>query len=379
MSSTKTTDIEKSTTTETSNNSNVTDSDDKTQITNLFYSVFNQSNILILLWFLAIYIIIYVILGILNKPSEEGNGLLSSRMFDIIVFGIIGCIIIYNMLYQSSQDKEKDISGLITSYTNYINDGNSYFQTIIIALFFYLGVYVTGIPMDNNKPLSIQFFESALWITFIVSLIVLFFNTILKVSIVDAFNRLISGTWNVLPEEPTDAKKEDNTKDTNKSKDKKEPEVFHISNNLYTYDDAQTICASYGARLATYDDIEKAYNEGAEWCGYGWSANQMALFPTQKSTWDKLQANDKHKNDCGRPGINGGYMANPNLRFGVNCFGIKPEPRQVEKDIMAMKQHQLVPRDQKDIDLDRKVQFWKENGDKLLRISSFNRDKWSEY
>ena len=105
----------------------------------------------------------------------------------------------------------------------------------------------------------------------------------------------------------------------------------------------------------------------------------MALFPTQKSTWDKLQSSDKHKNDCGRPGINGGYMANPKLRFGVNCFGIKPEPRQIEKDIMAMKQNQLVPRDQRDIDLDRKVQFWKENGDKLLRISSFNRDKWSEY
>ena len=372
MSSTKTTDTKDTSTTKTDDN-------DKTTISNLFYSVFNQSNILILLWFLAIYIIIYIILGIIKTPSPEGNVLLSSRMFDIIVFGIIGFIIIYNMLYQNSKDKEKDISSWLTSYRDYVNDGNSYFQTIMTALFFYLGVYLTGIPMGDKKPLSIQLCESALWITFILSLIILFFKIIFKVSIVDAFNRLISGTWNALPERPEDKEKEkDNDKDTSTKKAKK-AEVFHISNNLYTYEDAQTICASYGARLATYDDIEKAYNEGAEWCGYGWSANQMALFPTQKATWDKLQSSDKHKNDCGRPGINGGYMANPNLRFGVNCFGVKPEPRQIEKDIMAAKQTQLVPRNQQDIDLDRKVQFWKENGDKLLRISSFNRDKWSEY
>ena len=62
-------------------------------------------------------------------------------------------------------------------------------------------------------------------------------------------------------------------------------EVFNISNNLYTYDDAQAICSVYGAQLATYDQVEEAYKDGAEWCNYGWSENQMAFFPTQKSTW----------------------------------------------------------------------------------------------
>ncbi len=27
---------------------------------------------------------------------------------------------------------------------------------------------------------------------------------------------------------------------------------------------------------------------------------------------------------CGTPGINGGYFDNPELRFGVNCYGVKP-------------------------------------------------------
>jgi hypothetical protein len=354
-------------------------SSDKTSSTNVLQSIFNQSNILILLWFLAIYVIIYLILGILKTPSPEGNVLLSSRMFDIIVFVIIGGIIIYNFFYQSSDEKQNEMNSWITSYIDYVNDGTSYFQTIMTTLFFYFGVYISGIPMDNNKPLSIKLCESALWITFIISLIVVFFRVILKVSIVDAFKRLIEGTWDVIPERPNDKDDDKDNKDDGKNNPPQSPEVFHISNNLYTYEDAQTVCAAYGARLATYDDIEKAYNGGAEWCGYGWSADQMAFFPTQKSTWDKLQSSKNHKNDCGRPGINGGYMANPNIRFGINCFGIKPAPRQVEKDIMTAKQTQIVPRNEEDILLDKKVQFWKENGEKILRISSFNRDKWSEY
>jgi len=66
-------------------------------------------------------------------------------------------------------------------------------------------------------------------------------------------------------------------------------EVFNISNNLYTFDDAKNVCGSYGARLANYDEIENAYNNGAEWCNYGWSDGQMAFFPTQKDTWSVLQ------------------------------------------------------------------------------------------
>ena len=104
-------------------------------------------------------------------------------------------------------------------------------------------------------------------------------------------------------------------------------EVFNIGNNLYTYEDAQSICTAYGARLATYDDIEQAYEAGGEWCNYGWSENQMIFFPTQKDTWQKLQKDPKKKNNCGRPGINGGYMENPYVKFGVNCYGVKPKPK----------------------------------------------------
>jgi hypothetical protein len=103
-------------------------------------------------------------------------------------------------------------------------------------------------------------------------------------------------------------------------------EVFHIADNKFTYDEAQAVCAAYGSTLATLEQIIEAYNTGAEWCGYGWSAGGMALYPTQKATWDELQReiDPGKRTACGRPGVNGGYF-DPMTKFGVNCFGFKPK------------------------------------------------------
>jgi len=107
---------------------------------------------------------------------------------------------------------------------------------------------------------------------------------------------------------------------------KDEEEVFHISNQDFTYEQAKCKCKAYGGRLATKDEIIKAYNKGADWCTYGWSEGQTAFYPTQKCTWDKLQQGDpKHRFDCGLPGVNGGFFANPKLKFGVNCYGVRPK------------------------------------------------------
>jgi hypothetical protein len=103
-------------------------------------------------------------------------------------------------------------------------------------------------------------------------------------------------------------------------------EVFYVSGNNYTYDDAPAVCAAYGADLASYDQVNEAYSGGAEWCGYGWTQGGMALFPTQQDTWDALQGevDIAKRTGCGRPGVNGGYF-NPATKFGVNCYGVKPK------------------------------------------------------
>jgi len=133
------------------------------------------------------------------------------------------------------------------------------------------------------------------------------------------------------------------------------PQVFNIPGNYYKYDEAQTLCQAYGSRLANYNDLETAYNKGAEWCNYGWSDGQMALFPTQAETYKNLQNIPGHEHDCGRPGINGGYIANPNVRFGVNCFGNKPKMTSEEEELMATTTP--YPLTKKDIDMEKQVEF----------------------
>lgn len=107
-------------------------------------------------------------------------------------------------------------------------------------------------------------------------------------------------------------------------------QVFNIANQDFTYEQAKCKCASYDAKLATYEQIVDAYNKGAEWCVYGWSEGQNAFYPTQKCTWDALQEEERTKNNCGKPGINGGFFADPNIKFGANCYGRKPEGKIVK-------------------------------------------------
>ena len=151
-------------------------------------------------------------------------------------------------------------------------------------------------------------------------------------------------------------------------------QVFHVSDNLYTYEDAEAICKAMNSELATYDQIENAYKSGAEWCSYGWSKDQMAYFPTQKSTFEKLQLIEGHEHDCGRPGINGGYIANPKVRFGVNCYGPKPGPTFEEKQLM--KNALLYPKTDADIKMEERVQHWK-NKLSTLELSPFNKNSWN--
>jgi hypothetical protein len=152
------------------------------------------------------------------------------------------------------------------------------------------------------------------------------------------------------------------------------PEVFHIHNNIFTYEDAKDVCKSYGAQLATLDQIKEAYNNGADWCNYGWSQNNTAYYPTQQKTYDEMQKDPKTKFNCGKPGINGGYFDNPKLRFGINCYGVKPEgmsksyPKDVKKNgSSSSESEEDVP----------KKDWSKIHKD--LQISGWDNYKWSNY
>jgi hypothetical protein len=152
-------------------------------------------------------------------------------------------------------------------------------------------------------------------------------------------------------------------------------QVFNIPGNKYGYEDAKAVCYAYGGRLATYNEVESAYNDGAEWCNYGWSDRQMALFPTQKSTYSNLQNIKGHEHDCGRPGVNGGYIANPMVKFGVNCYGNKRKINREEQHLMDITTP--YPKTQEDLAFEQSVSYWKTKLEDIL-VSPFNYNSWSK-
>lgn len=153
-----------------------------------------------------------------------------------------------------------------------------------------------------------------------------------------------------------------------------EKQVFHIPDNKYEFSDARAVCAAYGGKLASYDQIENAYQNGGEWCGYGWSQDQLALYPTQKNTYDRLQKIKGHNHDCGRPGVNGGYIANPKVKFGVNCYGYKPDITPQEQEIMN--DQPLYPKTKADIKMEKKIKGWRDKLGEIL-VAPFNKTTWS--
>jgi len=152
-------------------------------------------------------------------------------------------------------------------------------------------------------------------------------------------------------------------------------QVFNIPGNYYSFDDAKAICNAYGSELATYQQIENAYKNGGEWCNYGWSANQMALYPTQQNTYNNLQKIKGHEHDCGRPGVNGGYIANRNVKFGINCYGNKPKITYEEEELMKVASP--YPKTMQDIEFQKKIDYWKNKVDQIL-VSPFNYNTWGQ-
>ena len=353
---------------------NIEDNKKSTEIPNtsadesVISGIFNKSNFILIAWFLGIYFIAYFILGYFFPGSSLNNQGLLSKTIDILLVACFLIIVITTFYSMNDNQKNNFISNFLLWFKDFLNNPNSLLIMVSFILVLYLVAYLFRFPMTSEtKSMGLSFIESTSWILIILLMVVNFFNYFLQIPIIDILINLFG-----LEETKEEEKKEEETPL------EQGDEVFNVSNNLYTYEDAQAICSSYDAKLANYDQIEAAYNDGAEWCNYGWSDGQMIFFPTQKASWDKLQETDDHKNDCGRPGVNGGYNANPYSKFGVNCYGKKPKAKNSDINHMNSKETVIHPKNKKDIELEEKVNYWKKNADKMLNINSFNANRWFE-
>lgn len=258
-----------------------------------------------------------------------------------------------------------------------LNSGAFFVFLAIFVIVIYLTLFMssssTTTAMAQPEVSSSSSFETVLLVIFIglvaMNMLKYFFNIDIKASLVDVFSKE--------PELDIEINKLDNSLlgDTILPSDKmtEEDEVFHISDNVYTYEDAKGICGAFGGRLANYFDIEKAYEKGGEWCSYGWSDDQMVFFPTQKTTYERLKKQGR-QNDCGRTGINGGFIGNPNARFGVNCVGKKPKITPEKQDLLY--EIQNAPQTMSDVIDQKSLNFWREKKDDM-DVAPFNSNKWN--
>jgi hypothetical protein len=152
-------------------------------------------------------------------------------------------------------------------------------------------------------------------------------------------------------------------------------EVFNVAQNKFTFYDAEPLCRAMGAELATYEQVKDAWSKGADWCNYGWVKGQMAVYPTQKDTYERLQAGpEDERGACGTVGINGGYFDNPEFRYGVNCYGNKPE--QSAHDQEQLMSEGKIPKSTETLKIDKMVAEFKEDADTLY-VKPFNDQKWA--
>ena len=152
-------------------------------------------------------------------------------------------------------------------------------------------------------------------------------------------------------------------------------QVFNISKNSYSYYDAEPLCKALGSELATYEQVKQAYAQGADWCNYGWVKGQMAVFPTQQATWEQIQNGpEEQRNVCGRPGLNGGFFDNPELKYGVNCFGTKPE--QKAHDATAVASGEGAPLSVGGLEVENKIAKYRGEASSIA-VLPWNKNTWS--
>ncbi len=111
--------------------------------------------------------------------------------------------------------------------------------------------------------------------------------------------------------------------------------VYNVSSSLYSYDGAKALCKSYGATLATPQQIFDSYQSGESWCKPSWSAGQNLLFPSQAIDVSLANRDKKTAGSCGKAGLNGYYEINPDQKHPVNCYGKPPTGVSLDSSSLA--------------------------------------------
>ena len=134
--------------------------------TSLLLYIFNKSNVILLIWFLAIYLLLYLVLGIFFKTDNMNDTLLLvSRIFDLVILMITVILILSTYYTLSEPEKENIIYSTGKSFKHTIDDPTTIYSLVLFITAFYMLIYSIGIPMSYSaKPISVTIIESTAWI-----------------------------------------------------------------------------------------------------------------------------------------------------------------------------------------------------------------------
>jgi hypothetical protein len=174
--------------------------DDPNTFEGFFYLIFNKSNIIMLLWFLAIYFVAYYLLGfVFNKTEPVVNYQLNvSRTIDIIA---LLCVLVTLFGYGGLSTDEQIKYAEDTA--NYFKKDMTSFGAIIIQMIsitlFYVIVYAFRVPMERDvKPITVSLIETIMWLYLIIQLFSVFFKYALGASLYDVLSNYYN--WDKLPD-----------------------------------------------------------------------------------------------------------------------------------------------------------------------------------
>lgn len=259
-------------------------------------------------------------------------------------------------------------------FFNNINNFASNPFVLIVLVFIILVYYILFAFLGGGSNSSessapsggFVFIEALLWGIFILLIFINGISYFYGVNIITDFKDIFSEEPEIVISQTVDYIDTSNvTLDNN--------EVYHVPGNTFTYHDAKAVCNAFDGEIASYQQIDNAQKKGANWCSYGWSKDQLGLYPTSQNHWDKLQSKEGHEYDCGLPGVNGGKVSNPHTKLGANCFGLKPKKSLLESQYLD--NQELYPKTQKELLFDERVKYWKERVGNVL-LMPFNNTNW---
>lgn len=235
--------------------------------------------------------------------------------------------------------------------------------TVILIIFYFIFQFI-NVEKDDNTYYIFYTIKLILWCFIIMLILVNAITYFFDIDIIEELTKIIYGKQEDEPIAEPDVSNNVPTK-----------EVYHVPGSVFSYHDAKAVCKSMDAKLASREQVVNSQKNGANWCSYGWTDEQLALYPTSQKAFDKLQSKKGHEYDCGMPGVNGGYVANPYLKFGANCYGIKPKQRDLDKEFIENKDE--FPMTQREHIFNERVKYWKNRSDNIL-LYPFNNNNWSK-